>query len=107
MSQAVIQQDPKDVHRYHRVMFVDTRDEAMLALRKYEEADQVDQRLEDELASAVGFFELELGEYVDGILPPVEEVIERSDWTPEQHAQRIRELEEMFQDLGFGELVEP
>ena len=90
-----------------RLQLVDARDKAQRALEKYEEADEPSDRVENELVAATNVLELELTSHVDVeyIYDDPSQILNR-EWSSERYAERVEELLQMFDDLGFGRLVE-
>jgi len=89
-----------------RLQLVDTRDEALRALQEYEEADETTGRVRNELAAATNIFELELDSHTEEkVLEEVAVILNRDEWSAERYADRLEELLGLFDDLGFGRLV--
>lgn len=89
-----------------RLHLVDARDDAIRALREFQQADQPSDRVRNELAAATHIFELELDYHAERkVLEEPAVILNRDQWSAEQYAGRVEELLALFDDLGFERLV--
>ena len=96
-----------EMSRSDRLELVDARDNAKNALEEYRGVDEPNERLADDLYHWMSKLEMELSAHSDQqIIDDVTAIFDREDRPPRQHAARIQELLQMFDDLGFGRLVE-
>ena len=97
----------ESLSRTLRLQLVDARDKAQRALQEYEEADEPTDRVRSQLAAATRVFELELDSHTERrILDTPADILNRDGWSVERYAERVEELLGLFDDLGFGRLVE-
>ena len=96
---------PDSISRTFRLRLVDARDDALRALREFQEADQPSDRVRNELAVATHIFELELDLHAEQKLLEHPAVVLHRDWSVEQCAERAEELLELFDELGYGRLI--